>query len=150
MKRKKYTYDGETFEQGELVLVNGKELMYCRNVDKWMGGDVMYTIYAPRYKYIHRYEPQGDNLYAQYFMKSTKDGDKIEHVYDPSPYNADLPPEVEEPIINGYLIDGWVICIILMIVTLIFKPVGLWSLTVLCVWLKLRHDEIERIKSMKK
>lgn len=150
MERKKYIYGGETFEEGELILVNGKELMYCRYVDSWLGGDAMYAIFAPRYKPVHRYEPRGDSSYVTYFMRCTVNGDKIEHVYDPEFYNMDLPPNKEESITNGYLVDGWIICVILMAVTSIFKPVGLWSLSVLCIWLKLRHEEIERIKNIRK
>lgn len=150
MERQIFTYNGEKFEEGELVLVNGKELMYCRFVDSWMDGDAMFVVYAPRYKPVYRYEPKGDNYLILPVMRCTINGDKIEHVYDPDLYNKDLPPVEEESIINGYLIDGWIICIILMVATLIFKPVGLWSLLVLGVWLTLRHEEIERIKSIKK
>ena len=150
MERKTYIYDGETFEEGELVLVNGEELMYCKYADKWGDWDVMYTIFAPRYKKVHRYEPYGDNLYATIFMRCTSNGDKIEHVYDPEPYNATLPPKQDEFVTNGYLIDGWIICIVLMVITLIFKPIGLWSLLVLCMWLYLKNEEIKRIKNMKK
>lgn len=150
MERETYIYDGERFEEGELVLVNGEELMYCRFVSSWMGGDAMWTIFAPRFKLIHRYEPKGENPNATHFMRSTANGDKIEHVYDPSPYNVNWQPEPEPLITNGYLIDGWIICIILMIATLIFKPVGAWTLLVLGVWLKLRREEIQRIKDMKK
>ena len=150
MERKKYIYDGTTFEEGELVLVNGKELMYCRFVDRWMGGDCMFVVYAPRYKTVHRYEPKGDNYLASPIIKCTAKGDKIEHVHNPEPYNKDLQPDEKESITNGYLVDGWIICIILMVVTLMFKPVGAWSLSVLGIWLMLQHEEIERIKSMKK
>ena len=150
MARETYIYDGERFEEGELVLVNGEELMYCRFVSSWMGGEAMWAIFAPRYKLIPRSEPKGENPYAPYFMRCTVNGDKIEHVYDPTPYNVNWQPEPEPPITNGYLVDGWVICIILMCLTLIFKPVGVWPLIVLCVWLKLRHDEIKRIKNMRK
>ena len=149
MERRTFLYDGEKFEERELVLINGKELMYCRFVDSWMGKDAMYAVFAPRYKQVYRYEPVGENVYATYHMRAVHNGDKIEHVYDPEPYNEHLIKR-DEPITNGYLIDGWIICIILMFVTMMFKPVGAWSLTILGVWLMLRHEERERIKSMKK
>ena len=150
MERKKFIYDGEVFEEGELVLVNGKELMYCRRGDIWCGKDAMHVVYAPQDKPVFRYESQVDNVNAIWFMRSIHDGDKIEHVYDTTPYNERFINQQNEPIITEYLIDGWVVCIILMIATLIFKPVGVWSLMILCIWLKLRHNEIERIKNIRK
>lgn len=147
MEREKFFYGTDAFEKGELVLVNSKELMYCRQSTDWMGKDAMLLIYAPRYKAVYRYEPKDDQNQAAICMRSVYNGDKIEHVYDPAPYNSHL-VYVEDPVTNGYIKDGWLICIILMVVTLIFKPVGIWSLCVLGIWLYLRHEEIERIKKM--
>lgn len=149
MEREKFIYDGQCFEEGELVLVNGEELMYCRFVTNWMGGEGMWLIFAPRYKLIHRYEPYGENPNMPLVMRSTTNGDKIEHIYDPTPYNVNWQQEPELLVTNGYLVDGWVICIMLMVATLMFKPVGVWSLLVLGAWLKLRREEIKRIKNMK-
>lgn len=150
MERKTFIYDGEVFEEGELVLVNGKELMYCKGGITWGEKDAVHVIYAPRHKEVCRYQPEGDDMFSYTYIRSVANGDKIEHVYNPAPYNAELPIKKEEPITNAYLVDGWIICIALMIATLILKPTGLWSLSVLGVWLKLRHDEIEKIKRSKK
>jgi hypothetical protein len=75
---------------------------------------------------------------------SDKDGDTIEKA------KAEDYKEQEESVVyvkykpREYLMDGWTITIILMILSLALKPVGAWPIMILITWLILRHAEIER------
>lgn len=148
--RLNFKYRGQEFIEGEFVLVNGKDVGYIGGVDKEKDGSE--TAYVSVYDTIEDWSPQYCNPwqygYRLWYMTkfSSKKGDVIEKAnindYKPQP----------EPVKYGklkpnsnWLLDGWVICIILMIVTLVLKPFGLWQLMILGTWLIIRKNEIDRI-----
>lgn len=144
-ERKRFEYQGKEFEEDELVLVNGTELMYF--ITAWTCGDDAYFLaYYVEYSNnpVMQYRQADD--YCDYAMRtfSKKDGDTIEKA------RAEEHQIIEEPVVYAeykpydYLIDGWVITIILMFFSLALKPVGAWPIAILVFWLILRRVEINR------
>ena len=148
-------YQGEEFIEGEFVVVNGKDMGYIGGVDKEKDGSE--TAYIMECTQCTDWMPQlcnpwGFSGYRQWYMTkySSKNGDKIikANVLDYKPQSEPVQHVKHKPM--NFLLDGWVICIVLMIATLILKPFGAWQIAILTVWLIIRHNEIERCNEKRK
>lgn len=152
--RMRVFYKGEQFTEGEFVVVNGKDIGYIAGVDKEKNGNEI--------AYVHVHQTRTDWMpqlcnpwmdYHQWYMTkySSKNGDVIEKA---NVLDYRLPSEpvkyVKKKPNSDFLLDGWVICIVLMIASLILKPVGAWPIAILIVWLIIRQNEIDRINGKRK
>ena len=143
-----FKYNGVEYVDGEFVLVNKEIIGYLGGVDKNKDGDEIAFVMEciNRTDWMPQYCNPWRGNYHKWYMKefSTKNGDIIEKA-DVMEYR--LPSKT---VSNGvykpykFLVDGWVICIILMIATLILKPLGAWQIMILITWLIIRKNEIDR------
>lgn len=147
-------YQGEQFTEGEFVVVNGKDIGYIGGVDKEKDGSetAWVHVYTTRTDWMPQMRKPWGLTYREWYMTkySSKNGDVIEkaNVLDyrlpsePAQYGLYKPKD--------FLLDGWVICIILMIATLVLKPLGAWQIAILITWLIIRDNEIKRANGIKK
>lgn len=154
--RCKLTYNGTEFIEGEFVLINKEIIGYIGGVDKDKDGNEIAFVMEIKDENRTDWMPQMCNPwgygYREWYMQrfSTNNGDVIEkaNVMD---YRLSSEPVVymqDKP--YDFLIDGWVICVILMVASLILKPVGVWSIMILITWLIIRKNEIDRCNGKRK
>ena len=152
--RLNFKYNGEEFIEGEFVLVNKEIIGYIGGVDQKENGDEIAFIMECQQcaEWMQQYCNPWQGNYHQWYMKqfSKNNGDIIEkaNVMQYKMQSKQNLSGVYKP--YSFLIDGWVICIMLMVASLVLKPLGAWQTMILITWLIIRKNEIDRCNGKRK
>lgn len=166
MDREKYIIDHKEFLEGEFVLLNGivgvynfTKGVYCNEqmfeeqaFIKYMRDGFVYLNPRDKCSKIEQYskiDPLGRDKdwvipFHRYRVKIGECEIKKANIYETPPKgfvytNKDTSKPCD-------LLESWIMCIVLMLFFAMFKPVFVWSLCVLILFLIYRHNKIKELR----